>query len=148
MIGPQYQRLAEIQQKMTGKQMLQRMQNRRDNPLTRIVQKLKRQFTQYETAYADPIMDYQMQSVDKVLSMQGRLGPILDALERENNLLRKELGVLEGQLSNTVGICEQILAENNELKLIVKHKNEDINKMIQTLAHNQAQNLDELEHKN
>jgi len=37
---------------------------------------------------------------------------------------------MEGQLSNTVGICEQILAENNELKLIVKGKNEDINKII------------------
>ena len=53
-------------------------------------------------------------------------------------MLRKELGVFESQLSNTVGICEQILSENNELKLIIKGKNEDILKLIDTVALNQA----------
>jgi hypothetical protein len=59
-------------------------------------------------------------------------------------LLRRELGTLEGQLSNTVGICEQILGENNELKIIIKKKNEDISKIIETIAHNQAAGMDEL----
>lgn len=59
-------------------------------------------------------------------------------------LLRRELGTLEGQLSNTVGICEQILSENNELKIIIKKKNEDISKIIETIAHNQAEGMDEL----
>jgi hypothetical protein len=86
-------------------------------------------------------MDYQISSIDRVLSFDSKLGSILDALEKENLLLRKELGVLEGQLSNTVGICEQILAENNELKLIVKRKNEDIGKIIETIAGNQAEEL-------
>ena len=86
-------------------------------------------------------MDYQISSIDRVLSFDSKLGPILDALEKENLLLRKELGVLEGQLSNTVGICEQILAENNELKLVVKRKNEDIGKIIETIAGNQAEEL-------
>jgi hypothetical protein len=51
---------------------------------------------------------------------------------------------LEGQLSNTVGICEQILSENNELKVIIKRKNDDIAKIIDTIAHNQAEGMDEL----
>ena len=55
---------------------------------------------------------------------------------------------MEGQLSNTVGICEQILAENNELKLIVKGKNEDINKIIETIASNRAEEMDDIEEKN
>ena len=50
-------------------------------------------------------MDYQISSLDRILSFDSKLGPILDGLEKENLLLRKELGVLEGQLSNTVGIC-------------------------------------------
>lgn len=69
------------------------------------------------------MMDFQISSLDRILSFDSKLGPVLDALEKENQLLRKELGILEGQLSNTVGICEQILSENNELKLIVKRKN-------------------------
>jgi len=87
-------------------------------------------------------MDYQITSIDRILSYDGKLGPILDALEKENLLLRKELGILEGQLSNTVGICEQILSENNELKLIIKNKNEDISKIIETIAGNQAEGMD------
>ena len=55
---------------------------------------------------------------------------------------------MEGQLSNTVGICEQIIAENNELKLIVKGKNEDINKIIETIASNRAEEMDDIEEKN
>ncbi len=54
------------------------------------------------------------------------------------------MGVLEGQLSNTVGICEQILSENNELKVIVKKKNEDIHKIIETIASNQTEEMNEL----
>ncbi len=42
MIGPHYERLAEMEQKMTGKQLLEKIKNRPDNPLTRIVDKLKR----------------------------------------------------------------------------------------------------------
>jgi hypothetical protein len=56
------------------------------------------------------MMDFQITSLDRILSFDSKLGPILDALEKENQLLRKELGILEGQLSNTVGICEQILS--------------------------------------
>lgn len=110
--------------------------------------KLKREFGEYETAYNDPIMDYQISSLDRILLYDSKLGPILDALEKENQLLRKELGIMEGQLSNTVGICEQILTENNELKLIVKGKNEDINKIIETIATNQAEEMDDYEEKN
>jgi hypothetical protein len=36
------------------------------------------------------------------------------------------------------------LEENNELKIIVKRKNEDISKIIETIAHNQAEGMDEL----
>lgn len=83
-------------------------------------------------------MDYHISSLDRILSFDSKLGPILDALEKENLLLRKELGTLEGQLSKTVTICEEILGENNELKLVVKRKNEDISKVIETIASNQA----------
>jgi chromosome segregation ATPase len=86
--------------------------------------------------------------VDRLLAADPRLGPLLEALDRENGLLRKELGVLEGQLANTVGICEQILSENNELKLIVKRKNEDLTKVIETVASNEAEELSEVEEKN
>ena len=89
-------------------------------------------------------MDLQITSLDKILSFDSKIGPILDALEKENQLLRKELGILERQLSNTVGICEQILQENNELKIIIKRKNEDISKIIETIAHNQGEGMDEL----
>lgn len=133
-----------MQQKMTGKQLLEKIKSRPDNPLTRIVDKLKREFSEYETAYSDPMMDFQITSLDRILSFDSKLGPILDALEKENQLLRKQLGILEGQLSNTVGICEQILSENNELKVIIKRKNEDIAKIIDTIAHNQAEGMDEL----
>jgi hypothetical protein len=42
MIGPHYERLAEMEQKMTGKQLLDKIKSRPDNPLSRIVDKLKR----------------------------------------------------------------------------------------------------------
>ena len=54
------------------------------------------------------------------------------------------MGVLEGQLSNTVSICDQILAENTELKLIVKKKNDDIAKIIETVGSCQGEELDDL----
>ena len=148
MIGPHNEQITEIEQRITAKQILEKIKNRPDNPLSRVIDKLKKQFTQYETAYSDPIMDYQISSLDRILSFDSKLGPILDSLQKENGLLRKELGVLEGQLSNTVGICEQILAENNELKQIIKRKNEDITKIIQTIAGNQAEEASELEEKN
>ena len=144
MIGPHYQRLAEIEQRMTAKQMMEKMKSRPENPLSRVVDKLKREFGQYETAYSDPIMDYQISSLDRILSFDSKLRPILDALQRENQLLRKQLGVLEGQLSNTVSICDQILAENTELKLIVKKKNDDIAKIIETVGSCQGEELDDL----
>ena len=42
MIGPHYEKLAEIEQRMTAKQMLEKVKNRQDNPLSRVVDKLKR----------------------------------------------------------------------------------------------------------
>jgi hypothetical protein len=80
MIGPHYERLAEIEQRMTAKQMLEKMKNRPDNPLSRVIDKLKKEFSEYETAYSDPIMDYQISSLDRILSFDSKLGPILDAL--------------------------------------------------------------------
>ena len=120
MIGPHYQRLAEAQRQLTGKQMLERIQARTDNPLLNIVDKLKREFSGYETAYSEDIIDHQISSVDRLLSFDGKLGPILAALEKENNLLRKELALMESQLSNTLGICEQVINENNDLKNIIQ----------------------------
>lgn len=43
---------------------------------------------------------------------------------------------MEAQLSNTLGICEQVISENNELKDIVHEKNADISKIIETIAGN------------
>ena len=80
MIGPHYERLAEMEQKMTGKQLLDKIKSRPDNPLTRIVDKLKREFSEYETAYGDPMMDFQISSLDRILSFDSKLGPVLDAL--------------------------------------------------------------------
>lgn len=40
------------------------------------------------------MMDFQITSLDRILSFDSKLGPILDALEKENQLLRKELGIL------------------------------------------------------
>jgi hypothetical protein len=34
-------------------------------------------------------MDFQITSLDRILSFDSKLGPILDALEKENKLLRK-----------------------------------------------------------
>ena len=34
-------------------------------------------------------MDYQISSLDRILHYDSKLGPILDALEKENQLLRK-----------------------------------------------------------
>lgn len=42
MIGPHYQRLAEAQRQITGKQMLERVQSHTDNPMTMIIDKLKK----------------------------------------------------------------------------------------------------------
>jgi hypothetical protein len=42
MIGPHYEKLAEVQQRMTSQQMLEKIQNRTDNPLHQIVDKLKK----------------------------------------------------------------------------------------------------------
>ena len=88
-------------------------------------------------------MDYQISALDRILSFDNKLGPILDALEKENQLLRKELANLENHLSQSVGICENILNENNELKVIIKKKNVDISKIIETVAANQAEEVDE-----
>lgn len=68
--------------------------------------------------------------MDRLLSFDGKLGPILAALEKENNLLRRELSLFESQLSNSVSICEQVISENNELKEALLQKNEDISKII------------------
>ena len=89
MIGPHYQRLAEAQKQLSGKQMLDRIQSRTDNPLLNIIDKLKREFSGYETAYSEDIIGHQISSVDRLLSFDGKLGPILAALDKENNLLRK-----------------------------------------------------------
>lgn len=80
MLGPHYQRLAEAERQITGKQMLQRINARSDNPLTAIIDKLKRQFTEYETAYTEEICNHQISSVDRLLSFDGKLGPILASL--------------------------------------------------------------------
>lgn len=82
MIGPHYERLAEMEQKMTGKQLLDKIRTKPDNPLTRIVDKLKREFSEYETAYNDPMMDLQITSLDRILSFESKLGPVLNALEK------------------------------------------------------------------
>lgn len=42
MLGPHYQRLAEAERQITGKQMLERIQAHTDNPLTLVIDKLKR----------------------------------------------------------------------------------------------------------
>jgi hypothetical protein len=42
MIGPHYQRIAEAERQITGKQMLERVQAHTDNPLTIVIDKLKR----------------------------------------------------------------------------------------------------------
>ena len=47
MIGPHYQRLAEAQKQLTGKQMLERIQARTDNPLLDVIDKLKKEFSGY-----------------------------------------------------------------------------------------------------
>ena len=45
MIGPHYERIAEIEQRMTAKQMLEKIKHRPDNPLSRVIDKLKKEFT-------------------------------------------------------------------------------------------------------
>jgi hypothetical protein len=42
MIGPHYERLAEIEQRITAKQMLEKIKQRPDNPLSRVIDKLKK----------------------------------------------------------------------------------------------------------
>ncbi len=42
MLGPHYQRLAEAERHITGKQMLERVQTHVDNPLNMVIDKLKR----------------------------------------------------------------------------------------------------------
>lgn len=42
MIGPHYERIAEIEQRITAKQMLEKIKNRPDNPLSRVIDKLKK----------------------------------------------------------------------------------------------------------
>jgi hypothetical protein len=42
MIGPHYERLAEIEQRMTAQQLLEKVRQRPDNPLSRVIDKLKR----------------------------------------------------------------------------------------------------------
>ena len=42
MLGPHYERLAEVEQRMTSKQMLQKIQTRSDNPLSKVIDKLKK----------------------------------------------------------------------------------------------------------
>lgn len=83
-------------------------------------------------------MDHNIYNVDRLLSFDGKLGPILNGLEKENNLLRKELAVLEKQLSSTVSICEQIINENAHLKDIIRNKNLDLEKLIETVALNES----------
>jgi chromosome segregation ATPase len=124
------------------------VRGRADNPLTRVIDRLKKEFSEYETAYSDPLMDFQITGLDRLLSSEGKVGPILSGLEKENNLLRGELGTLEKQLSNTVSICEQILQENAELKAVVRGKNEDIAKIIETVALNQTEQAEAAEEKN
>jgi hypothetical protein len=47
-----------------------------------VVDKLKREFSEYETAYNEDITSHQISSVDRLLSFDGKLGPILAALEK------------------------------------------------------------------
>lgn len=82
MIGPHYQRLAEAERQITGKQMLERVQAHTGNPLTAVIDKLKREFSEYETAYTEDITAHQISSVDRLLSFDGKLGPILAQIEK------------------------------------------------------------------
>ena len=90
MIGPHYEKIAEVENKLNARQLLQKIQSRsQSNPLNQVIEKLRREFSEYETAYTDEIIDHQIHSVDRLLSFDGKLGPILSGLEKENNLLRK-----------------------------------------------------------
>jgi hypothetical protein len=42
MIGPHYEKLAEIEHRFTAKQMMAKMGSKNDNPLTHVIDKLKR----------------------------------------------------------------------------------------------------------
>ncbi len=53
MIGPHEERIAQVDYQLTAGKMLQKIQARTDNPLNRVLEKLKREFAEYETAYSD-----------------------------------------------------------------------------------------------
>lgn len=42
MIGPHYERLAEIEKKLTAKQILEKVTNRNENPINKVIDKLKK----------------------------------------------------------------------------------------------------------
>lgn len=45
MIGPHYEKLAEIEHRLTSKEMMTRLQSKIGNPLNQIVDKLKKEFS-------------------------------------------------------------------------------------------------------
>ena len=42
MLGPHYERLAEVEQRMSSKQLLKKLQTHTDNPLQQVIDKLKK----------------------------------------------------------------------------------------------------------
>lgn len=112
-----------------------------------MVEKYRRRARNHEP-YPEGQLAEQIQPLDKLLEYESRLAPILTSLERENNTLRGEISIVSHELSKSLLLCETLIVENKEMKDIVLNKNEDITKIIETIAVNETEMRGELEHKN
>ena len=45
MIGPHYERIAEVDNRLTAKELMYKFKSKVDNPLGRVLDKLKREFS-------------------------------------------------------------------------------------------------------
>lgn len=137
MAGPHNERMAALNQRVSGKEVFQIYAGRAEDPLKLLIDRYRRQARNTEE-YNEEVLNEKIEPIDKLLEYNGRLAPVLVSLEKENNTLRGEISVLSHELRKSLDACESLIQENQEQKSIILNKNQDIRKIIETIALNET----------
>jgi arginine deiminase len=81
-IGPHGERMNVLSRRVTSQEMMERIRNREDNVLSTLIEKFKRQMHNFDgtKVYPDEVLNVKLEGLDKLLSHNGRLAPLLSSL--------------------------------------------------------------------
>lgn len=83
----------------------------------------------------------------KLLTRAEEIAPLLKVLEEENALLKGELRSVSSDLASFIDMLELLIDENRELREHISMKNADFTKLLETVALNEGEHVQELQHK-